>query len=187
MCAEQLKAISRYFGAMAKRKRFTRKQRTQWVRCNFAVSLGTLGVATHVVGAVGVGVGQEFWAIAAKITWSLEDLTTGQGPIAVGLGHSDYSATEVKEWFEATGILTGDEIALEQMKRKCRDVGTFAPGAASDAPQGLNGGKPVFTKLGFRCADSQQVNMWARNTSTAALATTTPFVRGHGWILLRPL
>jgi len=184
--AENLLYYSRLLVAMAK-KSWSRSQRAQWVRCNGILQLSTLAAGSHVVGNTGTGVGQEFWAIAAKLTWALEDLTTGQGPIAVGLSHSDYSAAEVAEWYTATGVMTGDEIALEQMKRKCRDVGVFTPAAISDTPAAINAGRPVFTKLGFRCADSQQVNVWARNHSDAALSTTDAGVRWFGWILIRPL
>ncbi len=157
------------------------------VRVQFNISLGTLASGTMLSQTLGIGTGQEYWAISADIVWTLEDLTVGQGPIAVGIAHGDYSVTELDEWYEATGTLAGDKTEQEEGRRLARDVGIFPGSTVGPNPTVLNDGKAIRTKIGMRIEDAISLNAWVRNMSADALATTVPTVRGFGKVYLNLL
>ncbi len=99
---------------------------------------------------------------SAELTWTWEGVTAGNGPIVVGLAHSDYSAAEIEECLEAAGAWDeGDKVAQEQANRLVRVVGTFGDGTVA---QELNDGKPVKTKLNWLIAtgDTLQIFIWNR-------------------------
>lgn len=117
-------------------------------------------------------------------TWSINQVTRvgNDGPIVVGVAHSDYTAAEIEEWLEiANGWSQGDEISREQMRRKIRMVGTFTtPDDASDT-RVLNDGKPIRTKCGWQLITGQTLQVWAWNSGQSAMETTEPDVTivGH--------
>lgn len=120
--------------------------------------------------------------ISADLVWSLKG-TAGEGPIEVGVAHSDYSDTEIEEWIEANGSWNqGDKIQQERAKRKCRRVGIFA---LQDASEVLNDGKPIRTKCGWMLEEDQTLKVWAYNRSGATLTTGT-VVKCDGTCYLRP-
>ncbi len=114
---------------------------------------------------------------SAVLTWAWHDITVGDGPIVVGLAHSDYTAAEIEECLEAAGAWDeGDKVAQEQAKRLVREVGTFSDGTTD---QELNDGKPIKTKLNWLLAtgDTLQTFIWNRG---AALTTGSEVVvTGH--------
>jgi len=125
---------------------------------------------------------EEYRAISVKLRWAIRNLTPGQGPIVVGISHGDYSATEIKEWIEATGaMIRGDMIQQERNARKIRKVGIFAGELAQES---LNDGKPITTKLNWHIPVGKVVTMWGYNQSGATL-TTGAVVVINGTIFLR--
>ncbi len=163
---------------MAKSHKKRRSGTFRPVRFKFDIPLSTLGSGVMLVGAIGIGTGQEHFALSADCSWTISDLTIGQGPIAVGLAHSDYTVAELDEWYEATATLTGDKIEQEEGRRLVRDVGIFAPENALNGR--LNDGNPKRTKLMMRVEDTKTINVWARNMGASPLSTTNPNVRGFG-------
>lgn len=114
-----------------------------------------------------------------KFTWNLQGLTAGEGPVTVGYAHSDYTVGEIKECLEATSSIDqGDKIAQEKANRLIRIVGTVD---AEDSR--LKDGLPISTKLNWKIAIGQNVNIFAFNESTAALTTGSSLkLSGDLWI-----
>ncbi len=150
--------------------------------------LGTLSAKSAVRFAIADVVTEKAWLSSIDATWALQNLTlaTDDGPIMVGVAHSDYTVTEIEEWIEnATGWSEADLVAKEVSGRKIRKVGIFdaPPTAAEDTV--LNDGKPIHTRCGWMLMTGQGLALWAYNLGDSNLATTDPnlFTQGvaHLW------
>ncbi len=121
--------------------------------------------------------------------WSLRDFTPGSmdGPIMVGVAHSDYSDSEIEEVIENTGTWNeGDLVSQEIGARKVRIIGIFEnPSDASDAVV-LNDGKPIKTKLNWILLQAQSLRLWGYNLGSSAFATTAPVTQCEGHANLWP-
>jgi len=116
-------------------------------------------------------------------TWSMQDFTLGldDGPIMVGLAHSDYTDTEIAEVINSTGSWdSGDLISKERANRKIRTIGVFDNEETSGEAVTLNDGKPIHTKLNWVVNGGQGLRLWAFNLGGSDLATTSPKVRCDG-------
>jgi len=110
-----------------------------------------------------------------------------QGPIVVGVAHSDYSDSEVEAWFENTGSWEqGDKIQQEVARRKIRLVGVFDTPESASHVLVLNDGKPIRTKCGWMLTTGQTLKVWAYNAGTSALSNTVPIVEQSGHANLWP-
>ncbi len=154
------------------------------------LGLGTLAASTLVSAIFDETVNERTYASSAVISWSLTNWTPaeGDGPIVVGLAHSDYTDAEVEEWIENTA--SWNEGALQQSReigrRLIRSVGQFPIPASAAGGVVLNDGKPIKTKLGWILLQNQTLRYWAYNQGTSALATTSPDVRIQGHVNLFP-
>lgn len=101
-----------------------------------------------------------FYAVSAYIAVANKDHTAGEGPLEVGLSHSDYTTAEIQEKLNATGNTRGDQIAQERRRRKVRSVG-YLPGA--EVSNEMNDGKPVRVGLKFVILQDDNLNVWVRN------------------------
>lgn len=104
---------------------------------------------------------ERMWASSVQATYTMTDLTAGEGPVHLYVAHSDYEDSEVQEWRQATGAWDqGDLVAREQRSRKCRYIGTFSGLTESET---LNDGKPIKTKLGWmiETGDTLQFSLFA--------------------------
>ncbi len=148
-----------------------RKGRTpvKALRASEALALGALGSGSIVVGDFDSTVDETTFLLSLEAVWSLGETAGDQGPISVGVAHSDYSSAEIGEWFAATGAWdSGDLVANEIRRRKCRQVGAFT----GIAKQGtLNNGLPVKTTLKFSINEGQTLQIWAINHDTSVLTT----------------
>lgn len=145
--------------------------------------LSTLADVTALAQNMGDTVKGRTFALSAELTWAIRSLTVGEGPIAVGLAHSDYTSAEIEEYIEnAGGWDEGDLVSQEISKRKIRHVGTFSGEAAEEV---LNDGEPIKTTLKFILNDATTLKVWAYNRSGAAL-TTGAIVNTIGHVWLRP-
>ncbi len=146
------------------------------------LALGTLGDNSLGSDALFAVSANSFRAISLRLTWAMLGHTAGEGPIHVGVAHSDYTATEIEEWFEQTASIDqGNKIANEQSDRLCRMVGTFS-GVSTD--EVLNDGKPIHTKLNWNVREGQTINTWAFNDSGGPL-TTGCVITPMGWLVGR--
>ncbi len=149
------------------------------------LALSTLGGNTLIGSLVADTVVDTAYVSSVKATWTLAEFTaaTNDGPILVGIAHSDYTDAEVEAFVEnITGSWdAGDLVSQEIARRKVRVVGVFKnPPTATEASR-LNDGNPVTTKAGWMLSEGQTIRIWAYNQGGSALATTSPnvFVNGH--------
>lgn len=152
--------------------------------------LGTLAGQTAISDVVGDVLTEAAWLSSVKLRWTLSEFTVGinDGPITVGVAHSDYTDAEILEWILGSESWDqGNMVAREINRRKIRRVGTFgAPGGGGTAAAVLNDGKPIRTKCGWQLSTGQTVRLWAFNGGTSALATTDPVVAASGKANLWP-
>ena len=105
-------------------------------------------------------------AISLKGVWSISGMTAGEGPLTIGVAHSDYTVAEIGECLQSqASIDPGDKVANEQAQRLVRVIGSFNEDGV------LNDGEPVRTKLNWLIAIGRTVDMFAFNESTAQLTT----------------
>lgn len=144
-----------------KRRAFTLRP----VKVTPALALSTLAAAVAVkTGISGVAV-STYRAMSIKASWATSLLM--EGPVAVGLAHSDYTVTEIKEAIEAAAAINqGNKIAQEQANRLVRVVGYITPD-----DDNLNDGKPITTKLNWLMTIGSEVVMFVYNDSGAVLTT----------------
>ncbi len=123
-------------------------------------------------------------------TWSIDNLTSPQGPFIFGVAHSDYTDAEIQEVIDASGSWDpGDKIAQERAKRLVRKIGEFSSDAeASQADDvDFNDGVPKKTKLNWMLQTGDTLKMWIMNRSASAVATTVPVMKcdGHANLWMR--
>jgi len=121
------------------------------------------------------------FAVSMDGLWSLLNATPGEGPIEVGVAHSDYSDAEIEEWIENQGSWgSSDLVGQEVAKRKIRSVGEFANDVTDEV---LNDGKPIRTRLRFMLNAGATLKYWAYNRSGAALTTgASVSLSGNIWL-----
>ena len=149
------------------------------------LSLGTLNSKVVISTNMGDTVNERTYVSSIRALWSLDNLTgnVSDGPILVGVAHSDYTSTEIEEWLETSNSWNeGDLVQQEVAKRKIRRVGIFNKEdiIPADAVV-LNDGKPINTKCGWILLQGQTLKVWAYNLGASNLETTSPnvFVNGH--------
>ncbi len=152
-------------------------------------ALGTLSASSIIISTLGEVVTEKAWLSSIKAAWSLKNYTvaTDDGPIMVGIAHSDYTAAEIEAWIENTaGWSQSDLVAQEVAKRKIRKVGVFESPATALDDAVLNDGKPIRTKCGWMLMTGQTISLWAYNMGDSNLATTDPDVHVQGKANLWP-
>ncbi len=138
-------------------------------------AMGALATSSLITASpVGV-VTETAWLSSVKCTWSWKDIAVAQsdGPIIVGVAHSDYTAAEIEEFLEQQGSWDeGDLIAQEVRKRKIRVIGTFpATGISLTDITVLNDGLPIHTKCGWYLTTGKSVDFWFYNAGSGNLVT----------------
>ncbi len=123
-------------------------------------------------------------------TWAIRGLSSASddGPIMVGVAHSDYTDAEIEEYIENLGSWDqGDKISQERAKRLVRKIGVFESRADSTEAVTLNDGVPIKTKLNWQMTTGDTLKAWAYNMGASPLATTVPdiTVQGHCNIFLK--
>ncbi len=115
---------------------------------------------------------QEVYAISMDVIATKSSLgALGEGPLIIGVAHSDYTAAEIEEWLEASASWAkGNKIAQEQARRKCRQIGIFGSVDETDI---LNDGKPLRVKLGFPIESGSGLQLWVFNDSGSTMTTGT--------------
>ncbi len=170
---------------MARKTPRRKRAMGRYIRGNIDLdsALGTLAAKTLLTFPVSSTVSERTLISSVVAQWSLigKTIADNQGPIMVGLAHSDYTAAEIEAWVEQQGSWAeADLVAREISSRKIRRVGVFSE-AASLGASTLNEGRPVKTKLNWILNAGQTLDVWAYNNGSAALATTDPnvVVSGH--------
>ncbi len=149
------------------------------------LSLPTLGAKALVSVAFDETMIEKGRITSLLAAWSLANFTValGDGPLMVGVAHSDYTDNEIEAFIEATGSWDkGDKIAQEIGRRLIRIIGVFRQ-EVNDVGQGsivLNDGKPIKTRLNWPLVTGSTLKMWAYNMGTSALASTAPLLQCQG-------
>ncbi len=177
--------------AMAKGKP-TRRRMGRYIRGNVDEELAMAGLASKdVVGAVfDETVNERTFVSSIVAAFALSNWTpiANAGPIIFGVAHGDYSDAEIEEWIENTGQWNeGDLVASREIGRRLiRQIGSFgSPDVATDV-QRFNDGRQKKTKLGWILNQGQTLRLWAFNSGSAAVATTTPTLTANGHVNLWP-
>ncbi len=157
-----------------------RKFNLRPVRVSPTLALSTLGAATAIkTGLTGVAT-SPYRIISAKLTYNQLGLTPSEGPITVGLAHSDYTVAEIAEAIGSTASINpADMISRERAKRLVRVIGTFR----SEANNDLRNGEPIKTRLNWAIPIGVEVSLFAFNTGSAVLTTGTIIAcEGSLWV-----
>ncbi len=107
--------------------------------------------------------------ISAKISWVLRGGVATEGPINVGLAHSDYTVTEIVEATDTSVISSSEKIANERAGRLVRKVGTFPGLVSNEELRGNGGGEWTRTRLNWVIEEDFDLSYWAQNRSGGAL------------------
>jgi len=148
------------------------------------VPLVTLAAKTLVSAAFAENVDSEARISSIVARYSLSDFTpaAADGPILVGLAHSDYSDAEIEAWLELTSSWAeGNLVASKEVaNRLCRRVGIFDTPATLALATSLNDGKAIKTKLNWLLIEGQTIKVWAYNMGTSALTSgAIVHIQGH--------
>ncbi len=151
---------------------------------NSGLVLGTLAATTLVGSLLGDVLTEKAWLSSVKAVWALQGFTpvSTDGPLRVGVAHSDYSDAEIEAWIEnSMSWEQSDKIGQEIARRKIRQVGIFqSVDLSSSEAAVLNDGKPIHTKCNWQLTTGQTLKIWAYNEGSDALTTgATVHVSGH--------
>ncbi len=152
-------------------------------------TLGTLAATTLLSSTNSDSVSEKAWLSSIVATWSMDQFTDaiGDGPILVGIAHSDYSDAEIEAFVEqVTGWDEGDLVSKEISSRKIRRVGTFGIDGPALSGTVLNDGRPIRTKCGWMLTTGDSIKYWAYNQGSSDLATTSPAIVTAGHANLWP-
>ncbi len=169
-----------------KQKRFKRYIRG---KIQERLDLGTLAANTLVSVDMSGVVEERTLVSSISATWSLHDFTptAGDGPIVVGVAHSDYTDAEIEAFLEDSGSWTeGNKVEQEINRRKVRIIGTIRAPGSSSRYESLQDGKMIKTKLNWILTTGQTLSVWAYNAGDSAIATTDPDVSVTGHANLWP-
>ncbi len=175
---------------MAKNQK-RRRRIGRYIRGNVdeKLSLTTLGAGVAVSEDFDQAVNERTLVSSIVASYSMLNMTpaAADGPIVVGVAHSDYSDAEILEFINATGGWDeGNKVAQEQMGRKIRRIGTFQNPPDVTTPAVLNDGRQIKTKLNWILLQGQTLSLWAFNAGSSALDTTVPVVHAQGHVNLFP-
>ncbi len=148
--------------------------------------LGTKDVTSTNVGDVLV---EQAWLSSVKLIWEVDGgtATVDDGPVMVGVAHSDYTSAEIEEWIENLASWdSGDMIGQEVGRRRIRRAGIIHIGEATTTQVVLNDGKPIRTKCGWQLNTGQTVKVWAYNVGASAFGVTDPILHAEGHANLWP-
>ncbi len=146
-----------------------RKSRKGFVAIPFtdAITLGTLASGTVLKMDNPIVPTEDLFVISVDTTWTIRNLTAGEGPLPIGWAHNDLTVTEIGESIDATMLNPNDIIARERSRRPVRKAGTFH-GLSSE--ESLNDGMPVRTKCKFSVGETG-LTAYVANRSGANLTT----------------
>ncbi len=176
---------------MAKKPKRKFARRKRYIRGNVdeLLTLGTLAGVTLVGTQFDEVVEERTLVSSIDVVLSMTGFTkaTDDGPIQVGIAHSDYSDAEIEEVIESTGSWTeGDKIEQEKAKRLIRTIGIFDNPASASESVSLHDGVKLLIKLNWILTTGQTLRLWAYNLGSSAIGTTSPVVRCQGHANLWP-
>ncbi len=178
--------VAAAIGLVLMAKKRPQRRGRKWLRGVVleALVVGTLANSTLIGGNVTDTVSEKSWLASLYAVWTVRGGTSGEGPLRVGVAHSDYSDAEVEEWIENNGSWDeGDLVQQEVARRKIRYVGAFQMLSPDEV---LNDGRIIRTKLGWIADSGESLKIWAYNASGAAPMTTGAIVGVAGEVTIQP-
>ncbi len=170
---------------MARKKGGGRKRFAGYIKGNIDknIDIGLLVGSTVFISIVNDVVVEKTYCSSIRCSYALNEVTptTGDGPLTIGVAHSDYSTAEIEAWVErSTSWDKADLIGQEVSNRLIRQIGTFPQPDDVEDISVLNDGKPITTKLGWILRTGQTLTFWIYN-SGGTMETTSPdvSVKGH--------
>ncbi len=167
------------------------KHRTQYRRtANFvaipfevALTLGTLANnATLTADLLASDFDDDIYMISVDCAFGLEGQTAGEGPIHVGIAHSDYTDAEIQEYLDVDPTERHDKIAQERVKRgaQIRKFGRFGIGTEGGPNTVLANGTLQRKPLKFVVNEGKTLSVYATNRGVGN--TTGREVKASGTI-----
>ncbi len=136
---------------------------------------GTLAADDVTQTTFGTTLTEERRILSVEASWGLTGLTATDGPLVVGIAHSDYTAAEIEEALEFAGSWDeGDKVSQEQGNRLVRQVGIL-----TEEETALNDGQPVKTRLNWRLATGDTLQFWIWNRGIQLTTGSLVKVSGH--------
>ncbi len=153
------------------RKGKGRKYDPNFTSCRVSgnLDLSTLATVTLLGADLVPAADEAYRAISLDVAVAADAIVGGDGPVAVGIAHGDYTNAEIEEWIEATtSISRGDQLVLEKARRKCRLIGelTAVNGAIGD-------GRRLRVKMGWAIPTGDTLKVWAYNYGSGPMTTGT--------------
>ncbi len=144
-----------------------RPYRGRKVPSQASLTVGALASKDVIAGAMLNAAADDIRLLSLDGTWAVNGLTVGQGPVAVGVADGDYTAAEIEEALEAAGAIDlGDKLAQEKANRYVRQIAV----CSTNDPI-ANQGRPIKTRLNWRIASGDSLQMWAYNLDTQTITT----------------
>ncbi len=162
---------------MARRKGSRRRRYKGYRKLPLDVDIagGTLAADDVTQTTFGSTLTEERRFLSIEMSWALTGLAASDGPLVVGVAHSDYTAAEIEEFLEAGASWDeGDKVAQEQAKRLVRQVGVL-----TEEETALNDGQPVKTRLNWRIATGDTLQFWIWNRGIQMTTGSLVKVSGH--------
>ena len=161
---------------MAKKRGRRKRSRKGFVAIPFNVvlSLGTIGDLTvQKLALLGGNLLEDLFIYSVDAVMTLRGHTAGEGPISVGIAHTDYSVGEIAEALDV-GALLGPQLKIERERagRLVRKWGLFR-GLQTNEIIAKSDGRYQRYKVRWTQQDGADVNCWVQNQSGSALTTGT--------------
>ncbi len=161
---------------MARRPRRKRRFHGNYLPGNIDIDLelGATLAANTVILVATQTVTETARVTSVKCMYSLGNWTpaAGEGPIMVGVAHSDYSLAEIEAWIEQVNTWSqGDLVAKEISSRLIRRIGVFDAPTLHEVTT-LNDGKPIRTKLNWMLTTGQGLNFFGYNMGVTLTGTS---------------
>ncbi len=170
---------------MAKRRRRRKFRRYLRGQIDHTLAIGALDALDLIGSIVGDTVTETTWLSSIRAIHTLVGFTpaAGDGPILVGVSHSDYTDAEIEGWIENNASWSKHNLVAQEIaKRKIRRIGVFQTEFDDTiiTSSTLNDGKPITTKCGWQLGSAQTIRLWAFNMGSSTLTTGALYkVEGH--------
>ncbi len=158
----------------------------RWLRPRLAqeIVLGALATDTLISeGGGGTAVANRVRVTSIDVMVGIHNHTAGEGPLVIGVAHSDYTDVELLEWYLALAAWSEeDKVAREQSRRLSRVLGMLSGGSASER---LWDGRQRKFRLNWSLGEGQAIKFWCFNSDSNVLNTGSVVdVDGHANVRL---
>ncbi len=163
---------------LAARKRRSRRNRN-FVAIPFqqTVAMSTLADGSVLtLNLLGTAFTEDLYVMSVDMASSVDGLTAGEAlPSDLGIAHSDYDVTQIKENLDVVLLGPGNKIEQERTRRLIRKTGVMnefdSASQTNLTMKGAGGSSIIRTKCKFVAESGKGLDAWIQNRSGAALTT----------------